>query len=212
MANEDDVAVPTSLAASPFEARSPDARIVIVIVGATIVFASELALTLLGASSNDELLGRNVYEFVAPSSREAAGIRHDQARAGVWPRPELITIRRIDGSERLVDLASSPVLWKGEPASQVTMWEVAAPFDRIRQQALGLRTEVADAVIVTDLDDFRIQSFNHAAKELYHWTDVEVIGCPLNEINPWIASENDRLKADKQLDSTGRCTGSCPCG
>jgi hypothetical protein len=68
--------------------RSPDARIVI--AGATIVFVSELALTLLiGASSDDELLGRNVYEFVAPSSLEAAGIRHDQARAGVWPRPEL---------------------------------------------------------------------------------------------------------------------------
>ncbi|HEX2785201.1 MAG TPA: EAL domain-containing protein [Ilumatobacteraceae bacterium] len=207
MANDNDVAVPKSLAVSQFEERSPDARIVIVIVGATIVFASERALTLLGASSDDELIGRNVYEFAAPSSREAARIRHDQARAGVWPRPELITVRRIDGSERVVELVSSPVSWKGELASQVTMWEVAAPFDRIRQQALGLRTEVADAVIVTDIDDFRIQSFNQAAKELYHWTNSEVAGRPLNEINPWIASENDRLKADKQLHLTGRWHG-----
>jgi PAS domain S-box-containing protein len=207
VANDNDVAIPTSLAVSQFEARSPDARIVIVVVGATIVFASERALTLLGASSDDEVLGRNVYEFVAAGSREAAGIRHDLARAGVWPRPELITVRRIDRSERVVELASSPVSWKGELGSQVTMWEVAAPFDRIRQQALGLRTEVADAVIVTDLDDFRIQSFNLAAKDLYHWGNSEVIGRPLNEINPWIASENDRLKADKQLHLTGRWHG-----
>lgn len=205
MASENGGASATTLAASRVEACSPDARIVI--VGATIVFASELALTFVGASSDDELIGRNVYEFVAPSSREAARIRHDQARAGVWPRPELITLRRIDGSEHLVELASSPVSWKGELASQVTMWEAAALFDRIRQQALGLRTEVADAVIVTDLDDFRIQSFNQAAKELYHWANSDVIGRPLNEINSWITSDDDRTRADKQLLLAGRWHG-----
>jgi diguanylate cyclase (GGDEF)-like protein/PAS domain S-box-containing protein len=197
--------VADSLAAARIVERSPDARIVI--VGATIVFVSERALTMIGATTNDEVLGRNVYEFVAPRSRAAASIRHDSARQGIWPRPEVLTLRRLDGQEQRVEVASTPVSWRDQLATQVMLWESSTSFDRIRQQALGLRTEVADAVIVTDLDDLRVQSFNQAASDLYHWTDEEVIGRPLNELNVWIASDDDRLRADKQLHAEGRWHG-----
>ncbi len=183
---------------------SPDSRIVI--VGATIVFASDEALALVGATAPDDAIGRDLLDFVAPQSLAAASARHESAKLGVWARPEVIVLRRLDGVERPVEWTSTPVSWHGESASQITMWEVSA-LDSVRHHALGLRTEVADAVIVTDLHDFRIQSFNVAAEELYGWTGAEVIGRPLNEVNSWVGSERDRLHADRALQTEGRWHG-----
>jgi diguanylate cyclase (GGDEF)-like protein/PAS domain S-box-containing protein len=80
-------------------------------------------------------------------------------------------------------------------------------FELGSERALGLRTDVADAVIVTDLHDFRIQSFNCAAEALYGWSNDEVIGRPLNQVNPWISNEGERLAADRQLYTEGRWHG-----
>lgn len=85
--------------------------------------------------------------------------------------------------------------------------DISPRLDGGSQSALGLRTEVADAVIVTDLHDFRIQSFNRAAEELYGWSNDDVIGRPLNEVNPWISNERERLAADRQLHIEGRWHG-----
>ena len=194
----------SDLAASRIVQLSPDSRIVI--VGATIVFASDEALALMGATTAEEAMGRDLFDFVAPQSLSAASARHESAKLGVWARPEVITLRRLDGIERAVEWTSTPVSWHGESASQITIWD-ASTLDLIRHHALGLRTDVADAVIVTDLKDFRIQSFNFAAEELYGWTDAEVIGRPLNEVNSWVGSERDRLSADRELYTEGRWHG-----
>ncbi len=209
LADRGPIAVATAAAISAFAPSrivrlSPDSRIVI--VGATIVFASDEALALLGVTQADEAIGRDLLDFVAPQSLSAASARHESTKLGVWPRPEVITLRRLDGIERPVEWTSTPVSWHGESASQITMWDASA-LDLIRHHALGLRTEVADAVIVTDLQDFRIQSFNVAAEELYGWTGAEVIGRPLNEVNAWVGPERDRLSADRQLQTDGRWHG-----
>ncbi|MEO8267562.1 MAG: EAL domain-containing protein [Ilumatobacteraceae bacterium] len=102
--------------------------------------------------------------------------------------------------------AIASVAWHEPPFPGFPRWESPPPSDFV-VHALGLRTEVADAVIVTDLDDFRVQSFNRAAEELYGWSNSEVVGRPLNEVNTWIGSERQRLRADRQLHTAGRWHG-----
>ena len=72
-------------------------------------------------------------------------------------------------------MASTPVLWEGQPGSQMTMWEPLTSAERLRQLATGVRTDVADAVVITDTE-FRIRSLNHAAEQLYGWKESEVLG------------------------------------
>lgn len=115
-------------AASPALLRAEDvAGATVVVVGTTIAFASESALTLVGATSTEQVVGHDAFEFMASASVERLRMRQAAARDGAWPRPEAFTLRRVDGGEVSVEMASSPVSWDGEQASQVMMWLQPAP-------------------------------------------------------------------------------------
>jgi PAS domain S-box-containing protein len=178
----------------------------VVIVGTTVVYTSPAALALVGATTEADVLGRNVFEFVAAQSVAATAARHESARAGRWPRPELITIRRLDGDELLVELASTPVSWEGRPASQVTLWEQKGDRSRLRELATGVRTDVSEAVIITGPDE-RIQSLNPAAEELYGWLEDEVVGELVNEVIPWAGDAKELHAARVALERDGRWHG-----
>jgi PAS domain S-box-containing protein len=179
----------------------------VVIVGRTIVFASGSAVEIVGAACAADVVGRDVFDFVAPSSTEAGVARHESAKSGRWPRPELITIKRADGLEKQVEVASTPVLWgAGLAASQLTMWEPPEGAERLRQLATGVRTDVPDAVVILDTD-LRIQSLNNAAEELYGWAEAEVLGKPVDEVMPWLSSEAEFQAAQRLLLDEGRWHG-----
>ena len=93
-----------------------------IVVGTTIRYASATMVGLLQAGGPNDIVGHDVFEFVAPQSIGAVRARHEQGATGSWPRPERLTMCRVDGSEVAVEISSTPVLWEGEPASQVTFW------------------------------------------------------------------------------------------
>ena len=94
----------------------------IVVVDTTIAFASDAAVLLAGGTSSTQLVGHDVFEFMAPASVDALQARQSAARAGAWPRPENLVLRRVDGVEIGVEVATSPVSWEGKPASQLMLW------------------------------------------------------------------------------------------
>lgn len=156
----------------------------VVVVRREIVFADQAAADLVGVADADDLVGRDVYEFIAPTSIAATTARGESIRDGRWPRPELISLLRPDGREVLVEVASRPVSWRGRPANHVSLQDLAGDTAKVRELVTGIRTDVPDAVIVTD-GEFRIQSFNPAAEELYGWAERDVIGRPMSDVIPW---------------------------
>lgn len=158
----------------------------VVLVGAQIKYASPAALELVGATDLSEAVGHDVDHFIAPNSLGAVASRRETLEQGRSPRPETMTLVRLDGKVVLVEVASRPVMWNGEHAIQVTVWELNTA--KLQELAIGVRTDVTDAVVVTD-SKLRIQSLNAAAENLYGWKEHEAIGRPSLEVLPWAADD-----------------------
>jgi PAS domain S-box-containing protein len=178
----------------------------LVIVGTTIVFASTSALDMLGADSPAAVVGSDVVELVERSWVDMNLSREKQVKSRTWPRPDQVMIMRVDGQPSPVELASTPVRWEGHPATQIVMWNPPDSAEQMRQLATGVRTDVADAVVIVDTDS-RIQSFNPAAEQLYGWPASEAIGKWLEEVIPWLASDADLAAARRELRDEGRWHG-----
>lgn len=96
----------------------------IVHVDGQIVYVSPLALALLGHDDVSAVVGRHPFDFVSPASMAHATARRELRANGTWPRPEILSVTRADGREVVVQVSSTRVLWEGQPAIQVTMWEL----------------------------------------------------------------------------------------
>jgi PAS domain S-box-containing protein len=178
----------------------------VVLVGNVLVYASRGTVALLGARDESEIVGRDVFDFIAPQSLGASVSRQQRAKEGRWPRPEMITLRRLDGEELLVEIASMAVVWNGSPASQITLWDLAGDTSKLRELATGIRTDVSEAIIITDTQ-LRIQSFNPAAEELYGWREKEVIGRAMTEVLPWLGDEVEEEMPQAAFRRLGRWHG-----
>ncbi|MEA3054643.1 MAG: hypothetical protein QOD30_75 [Actinomycetota bacterium] len=186
---------------------APAPRIPSVLIdGPRIVHASVHALELLGASSPGDVIGRDVASFVAPRSVGALSARQATTDAGRWPRPEIITLVRLDGREVHVEVATAPVEWDGRPVRQATLWPIEGRTERLRALVTGVGAEVSDAVIITD-GHLRIESFNPAAEELYGWRERDVVGRRITEVIPWVGDTTDLLTAANELERDGRWHG-----
>jgi PAS domain S-box-containing protein len=155
----------------------------VVVVGTAIVHANTAALTLVGAGDASEVVGQDPIRFVAPRSHGSALAQRLGEPDDQWSRPEVMSIQRVDGNEVLVEVASTPVLWDEVPATQITLWDLAGDTAKVRELATGIRTDVSEAIIVTDAQ-MRIQSFNTAAEDLYGWRERDVLGRPMADIVP----------------------------
>jgi diguanylate cyclase (GGDEF)-like protein/PAS domain S-box-containing protein len=102
---------------------SPDA---IVVAGAgRLFYANPAACALLGAQDANEIVGRDIREFIHPDSMERSRERARIIERG--ERAELTeqTILRVDGTPVVVEAASGPIIWRGEPAVQTVVRDVS---------------------------------------------------------------------------------------
>jgi diguanylate cyclase (GGDEF)-like protein/PAS domain S-box-containing protein len=148
-----------------------------------VVYANPAALTMVRGTA-ETVIGRPIIEFVAPSERAAmleriAGLKEP----GTSTKPAETRLLRGDGSTHPVESVSVLTRWKGGPANQVIMRDLApreAAAAALRLQA-SLVENVSDAIIATDLEQ-RITSWNPAAARMYGWRADQVLGRPLTEV------------------------------
>ena len=183
-----------------------DVAACVIVKGTTILHATPTVADLVGAASVEQIVGQSVNRFISPASVAAFDRRPSTGDVGAWPRPEIITLARLDGTDVHVELASNPVHWQGDLCDQVTMWPLDGRTQRLRTLVTGITTEVADAVIISSAD-FRIESFNAAAERLYGWSEAEVLGKIITDVLPWAGSEADLTAAADALATTGHWYG-----
>ena len=89
------------------------------------------AVRFFGVTSQKELLGRSVFEFMEPDVREEMQARKEQLEAGRPTAPVEYRMQRDDGTWRTVVTQSVPVTHGGQPAAQTVLQDVT---DRKRNE------------------------------------------------------------------------------
>jgi len=104
--------------------QSPDA--ILVHRRGTILFANSGAATLFGASSAEELLGKQHLDFVHPRDREVVKQRMQEFSG------DFVSVRRnetrlvsLDGKEIYTEVAARSIIYQGEPAIQLMFRDVS---------------------------------------------------------------------------------------
>jgi diguanylate cyclase (GGDEF)-like protein/PAS domain S-box-containing protein len=146
-----------------------------------VVAADEGMVALLGARTPADLIGRDVTDFVSPASQPAARASREMRAAGFVPGPQVITMRAMDGTERLTLVSTDAGKLDGRPTVVGIAREIVDAPRLMRQMVSGVVAEVSDAVIVTD-PELHVLSWNPAAERLYGWSEEEVLGHTLEAV------------------------------
>jgi PAS domain S-box-containing protein len=102
----------------------PDA--VLVHCSGTLVFVNPATVTLLGATSAQQLLGRRIFDFIHPDfipAIEARIRRFPTLRVPDTPLEHLMVA--LDGSTRDVEGLAIPITWEGAPAIEVVIRDIS---------------------------------------------------------------------------------------
>lgn len=110
-------------------------------VGKTIDFANRAAARIIGLADAESLVGRQVLEFVHPSSAERAALKMADLRAHrIETVPDEQRFVRADGTVIDVELTGAVVQYRGQEAIQVVIADISQRKRMERaQQALGER-------------------------------------------------------------------------
>ncbi len=166
--------------------QSPDA--ILVHRRGTIIFANSACSELLGASSVEEILGKQYLDFVHPADREAVKQRiqkfsHD---AEVVRRNETKFLR-IDGGEICSEVMARSVLYRGDPAIQVTFRDISRRKQieaalESQKTFLNSLIETCPVAIVAMDSQYCVQMCNPAFEKLFLYRQKEIIGRPLRDL------------------------------
>jgi PAS domain S-box-containing protein len=90
------------------------------------VFLNEAGVRLLGASGIDDVLGRSIFEFIAPETRPATVERIQDILDGGPPSShQAQRLRRLDGTVVEVEVAAMALSFRGAPAVHVVVRDVS---------------------------------------------------------------------------------------
>jgi diguanylate cyclase (GGDEF)-like protein/PAS domain S-box-containing protein len=148
------------------------------------VYVNQTLIATIGARSADQVLGREISDFIHPDSRAAvfeqiAARRHD----GDASPPLEMAIVTFDGAKREVEALAIRTRWEGRPAHKVVFRDVTlqkANEANLRFQA-ALVHHVSDAIISTTTTGY-VTSWNPAAAALYNRSAADALGLPIGAV------------------------------
>lgn len=143
----------------------------------TILLISPTALRMWGYESEQDVIGHNIDEFLAPDSRRKVATKwRNTEQASDISTIEAVAVRR-DGTTFFVEARVSPIEWEGQQANLVTGRDIT---ERKRAEAsLERYHALADNsrdIILFVSPDARIVEANRAAVDAYGYTRDELIG------------------------------------
>ena len=100
---------------------------IVVHVDGKIVYANKASLDLVAASSPEDALGKQIFEFVHPDYRKIVLERVKQCQTDEkFAKPIEEKFLRLDGKSVDVEVTAIPITYQGKPASQVVFWDITS--------------------------------------------------------------------------------------
>ncbi len=174
---------------------SPDA--IVIYIEGKIVFVNKECLRLVRAATREELIGKNVIQFVHPDYQQFVINRMEEVanHKGVLPLIEEKFIR-LDGSDVDVEVIAIPIRLKNTPAVQLIIRDIT---ERKQTKELLLETEgkykqfyesIMDAVVSLDMSG-KIISANGAFQNMLGYSLDELSNINFQNLTPekWLKQE-----------------------
>ena len=95
-----------------------------IVVGERIAYVNPAGIQVLGGRTADDIIGRSIFDFNPTETHGLLQTRLQALREGRVTCPTVLTIRRLDGEERQVEVISSPILYRGKQAAQAVYRDV----------------------------------------------------------------------------------------
>jgi diguanylate cyclase (GGDEF)-like protein/PAS domain S-box-containing protein len=170
--------------------------------GGAIIYANPAAVSLVGAKSDQELIGTSVLGWVHPDFHSAVLARMKSIlQSGGTSLPMEQKFIRIDGSLIDIETQSTRVMFNGEPAVSVALIDITE-----RKQALAVAQQY-QAVVQASMDGFWITDgkgciieANDAVCKMHGYTRDQLIGLHIPDIEadetPELAAAHMRVMQD----------------
>jgi len=153
----------------------------------TFVYVNQAFVQLLGATSEEEIVGRNVLNFVDPESHDKVRERLVQLRAGQSVPYIRQAFRRADGSPLDVEVAALPLRYGNRDAVQVIARDITEQvrarqaLEESEQRYRELVEDVTEILFTVDRDG-RFVSLNRSFERSTGYRIEEWIGRPFAEL------------------------------
>jgi PAS domain S-box-containing protein len=153
-----------------------------------IVYANRACVAFFGASSADELLGKQPLDFVHPDDREIVKQRIHKLYSELKPvlQNETRWIR-LDGTEVYAEVVGTPVLYQGQAGAQVTFRDISERR-RIEQNLRKSEANLAAAQRIAHLGSWEqdVTNLDEPDKCPPRWSDevFRILGYEPGQIEP----------------------------
>jgi PAS domain S-box-containing protein len=159
----------------------------------TIIYANPAAIRLLGGSYAEEIIGKEILDFVSPEFHDTirTNIQKD-LRGEMSPRTELYMVR-LDGTPIIVEGRGTATIIDGIPTVQVAVRDITE--QKIAEEALKIRerqlssiySNVPDVLFYLSVEPdnrFRFLTVNQSFLDKLHLQEDQVAGKYVDEVIP----------------------------
>jgi PAS domain S-box-containing protein len=159
---------------------SPEA--IAVLQDEKLLYVNPTGIALIGANTAQDLIGRPIFDFVPPDSRQALldGLNGNAEHGGLAPMFEMNFIK-LDGTPGVAEVQGTSIVYKGKPAFQASVRDITErkqASEQLRVSDLALKA-VSEGVLITGANG-EILSANGAFVSITGFSEAEILGRPCN--------------------------------
>jgi PAS domain S-box-containing protein len=170
-----------------------------------IIFMNPAAVKLLGASHNDEIIGKKVLDFIQPDFREEVWKNIQKDLDGEETPSVELQMLRLDGTTILVEGKGVKTDIDGKPAIQVALKDITKSkhaetvLRESEATARALMNAPTDSVILTDIHR-KILALNETAARRLGKKSDELVGIGVDDLLPTEVMKTRKPLIDKVIE------------